>query len=123
MEKQTNKNEYEMALLENMHLAEEAISVDYGFDSNNAIWKSINKVIYDAGKDVNVVYAKLVDEKVITDKGWREDLLYHGCVIVHIFCKDKLPGYNDASPRIYRNTLLSPSGVTFLNAFMDLHLP
>lgn len=117
----SSENTKKPELMHYMSLAEEATSLDLGFDTKRSIWISIDKVILDAGKNVDAVYAKLVDEEVITNKGWRTDFIYYGCVIVHVFCKDPMPGHKEESSTVYKNTLLSPTGVTFLKAFMDLH--
>ncbi len=113
----TNNIDYEL------HLSEQAIFLDLGLDNNNAIWTSIDKVITETSRNIDAVYKKLFEEGIITEMGWEKELLHSGAVITHTFCKDPMPGAQNSIPKVYENTLLSPSGVTYLRAFMNKFLP
>lgn len=105
-----------------LHLTELGITLDLGID-NNAIWTSIDKIITESGRKIDAVYKKLFEEGIITEMGWEKELLHSGAVITHTFCKDPMPGDQNSIPKVYKNTLLSPSGVTYLRAFMNKFLP
>lgn len=106
-----------------LHLTELGITLDLGIDNNNAIWTSIDKIITESGRKIDAVYKKLFEEGIISEKGWNKELLFSGSVINHAFCKEPMPGDLNSSLKVYSVTLLSPSGVNFLNAFMNKHLP
>lgn len=107
----------------NLYLTELGIALDLGIDNNNAIWTSIDKIITESGRKIDAVYKKLFEEGIITEKGWEKEFLHTGAVIMHTFCKDPMPGDQNTIPKVYKNTLLSPSGVAYLKAFMDKFLP
>lgn len=106
-----------------LYLTEQSFTLDLGLDNNNAIWTSIDKVIMESGRNINVVYKKLFEKGIISEKGWQNELLHSGAVITHTFCKDPLPGDINGSSKVYSVTLLSPTGVTYLRVFMDKFLP